>query len=107
MQHPQSRSVAGALSRAVGPLSCPEYRRLMITFYLLLARAQLISVTVTLVQPFATPGLLRLIRRWFDHLKADSAEFSRTLRARKIPPSVPRTVPGPTVSSGPYQNPWL
>lgn len=107
MQHPQSRSVAAALNRAIGPLSCPEYRRLFVTCYVLLARAQLLSLTLTVVEPFATPGLLRMIKRWFDRLKGDAAEFSRNLRARRIPPPVPKRIPLPPASSGPYRNPWL
>ena len=103
MQHPQSRLA----NRAMGALSSPEYRRLLVMCYILLARAQLLSLMLTLVQPFATPGLLRMITRWFVRLKADAAEFSRALRARNIPPAVPRPVRAPPVSIGPYQNPWL
>jgi hypothetical protein len=107
MQQPQSRSVATAISRAMGPLSCPEYRRLLLTCYMLLARAQMLSLALTVVEPFATPGLLRMIRRWFDRLKADSAEFSRALRARNIRRPAPRPIAPPPPSSGPYRNPWL
>ena len=107
MQHPQSRSVAAVTIRTLGRLSCPESRRLVIKCYVLLARAQVLSLTLTVVGPFATPGLTQLIRRWFDRLKTDATEFSRSLRAHNVAPPVPKSIPALPVSSGPYQNPWV
>jgi len=71
-----------AVRRVLVPLCVPEYRRMVARFYLLSMRLELLCALFAVVSPFATPGVLLLLRRWFENLRADVAEFGRLVRSR-------------------------
>jgi hypothetical protein len=113
MQMPTQGPVWRAVRWVLVPLVYPEYRRLVIRTYVLSIRLELLCTLFAVVSPFATPGLLLLLRRWFDNLRVDVAEFGRAVRARKAGAvaSIGATAPPAPVAarslSGEFQNPWL
>jgi hypothetical protein len=107
MQKTTSDLVWRILGSILAPLCCPEYRRLLIRSYVLTARLELLCIFFAVTSPFATPGLLMLVRRWLDGLREDVAEFGRLVRSRRARVAIPRAQPTPQISSeGEYQNPW-
>jgi hypothetical protein len=107
MQKPSPGPVWRILGWVLVPLYYPEYRRLLIRSYVLSVRLELLCSFFAVIAPFATPGLLRIIRHWLDGLREDVAEFGRLVRmprARVMLPS-PRVTPQVGSDSG-FQNPW-
>jgi hypothetical protein len=93
--------VARFISWLLVPILYSDYRRMMIRCHMLSVRLALLSLLVSVVSPFATPGLLRLLRGWFERLRADVGEFGRavhTSRRRTTPPMAPVAE---------WQNPWV
>ena len=75
-----------------------EYRRLLIKGYLIRLRLGGLRALVMLLSPFLTPGLLAMLRRWFEKLRGDTTEFSSLCRAFRMEHrGRPR----------PFQNPWV
>ena len=107
MRKPGSGWFAASFNRALGPLACPEYRRLLLLSHVLLTRARLLNAALTIIEPIATPGSVRLLRRWHQSLKTDVAAFYAALRARNIPKWSPASTATPPVTTGEFQNPWL
>ena len=114
MQIPTHGPVWRAVRRMLVPLCYPEYRRMVTRFYLLSMRLELLCALFALVSPFATPGLLHLLRRRFENLRADVAEFGRLVRSR--PTAMARSIAagagagahgGSRSAGGEFQNPWL
>jgi hypothetical protein len=59
------------------------------------------------VSPFATPGLLQLVRRWLERLREDVAEFGRLVRMPRAQVTIPRAQTAPRIGNdGEFQNPW-
>jgi hypothetical protein len=85
----------------------PEYRKLLIRSYVLSLRLELLCTFFSVVSPFATPGLLRMIRGWLDQLRRDVAEFGRVVRMPRARIAIPREQATPRAGhdSG-FQNPW-
>lgn len=107
MQKPTPGLAWRVLGWILVPLYYPEYRRLLIRSYVLSARLGLLCAFFTVIMPFATPGLLRMIRRWLDQLRKDVAEFGRVVRmpcGRVTPPLAPATQR--VTNDGEFQNPW-
>ena len=105
MRQPMQGPVWRTLGRVLVPLYYPEYRRLLIRSYVLLARLELLSTFCAVVSPFATPALLRIVHRWLDQLRDDVAEFGHMVRT---PVTLSRVQRAPSVGndSG-FQNPWI
>ena len=101
MQKPMQGPVRRALNWVLVPLVHPEYRRLVTRSFILTLRLELLSAFTTVVTPFATPGLLLLIRRRSEHLRADVSEFSRHLRTCRI-----EAAQLTAAHSGGFRNPW-
>lgn len=75
-----------------------DYRRLVVRSYVLRLRIGWLNVLVTVLGPFALLGLMPVLRRWFDNVKQDVAEFSRVSRAFRVQlRAQPRE----------FQNPWV
>lgn len=113
MQMPTQGPIWRAVRWVLVPLVYPEYRRLVIRTYVLSIRLELLCTLFAVVSPFATPGLLLLLRRWFENLRVDVAEFGRVVRARNAGAASPigarappAPIPAPSLS-GEFQNPWL
>ena len=107
MQKPIPGVVWRVLGRVLVPLYYPEYRRLLIRSYVLSARLELLCCFFTLISPFATPGLLLLVRRWLEQLREDVAEFGRLVRRPRARISLPSMQAAPRISNdGGYENPW-
>ena len=113
MQIPTHGPVWRAVRWVLVPLFYPEYRRLLFRTYVLSIRLELLCMLFAVVSPFATPGLLLLLRRWFENLRRDVAEFGRVVRARNAGRATPiaasarpATMPARSLS-GEFQNPWL
>jgi hypothetical protein len=98
------KSIPGPVWRVLGwilvPLYFPHYRRLLIRSCVLSARLELLCTVFAVVSPFATPGLLRVIRGWLDQLRDDVAEFGRSVRAPRSP-----LLPHAGAETS-FQNPW-
>ena len=113
MQLPTRSPLCRAVRWVLVPLVYPEYRRLVIRTFVLSIRLELLCTLFVVVSPFATPGLLLLLRRWFENLRTDVAEFGRLVRARNNSLVVPIAAAAtqatiPTSSLGvDFQNPWL
>ena len=58
-----------------------DYNRLVWRSYGLTVRLKLLQGMLAVVAPIATPGLLLLMRTWFDRLARDVDAFGRTARA--------------------------
>ena len=107
MQKPLAELVWRISGWLLAPLCYPEYRRLLIRSYVLSARVEMLCVFFAVASPFATPGLLRFVRRWLDRLRADVAEFGRLVRAPRARVAQSRAPAMPRASGdGGYQNPW-
>jgi hypothetical protein len=107
MQQPTPGPVWRFLGRILVPLYYPHYRRLLIRRYVLEARLELLCLFFTVVAPFATPGLIQLVRRWLDDLRQDVAEFGRVVRAPPAHVAIPSVPATPRVTGeGGFQNPW-
>jgi len=113
MQLPTNGPVGRAIRWVWVPLFHPEYRRLVIHSFLLSVRLELLCAMFALVSPFASPRLLLLLRHWFENLRADVAEFGRTVRARPgmatsmaADAAVGASV-GVSNAGNEFQNPWL
>ena len=104
MQKPTPGPVWRILGRVLVPLYYPEYRRLLIRSYVLTVRLELLCTFFAAVSPFATPGLLLIVRRWLDRLREDVAEFSRLVRMPRAH-IAPRAAPQISNESE-FQNPW-
>jgi hypothetical protein len=107
MQKPTPGLAWRILGRILVPLYYPEYRKLLFRSYVLSARLELLCTFFAVVSPFATPGLLRMVRGWLDRLREDVAEFGRLVRMPRGHVTRPRTRVTPQVGndSG-FQNPW-
>jgi hypothetical protein len=101
MQQPHPGPIKRAVYRALVPVCYSEYRRLEARRLILSARLEVLSAVVTLVLPFATPGVVRVLRRRSDRLRADVKEFGHMVRSRR-----PRTEAALRPAS-PFQNPWV
>lgn len=99
MQQPTHGPIRRALNWVLVPLYYPEYRRLAMRSFVLSLRLELLCTLLALVSPFATPGLLRLLFRWFEQLRWDVAELGRMVRSQRAP--LPRRL-----GQGEFQNPW-
>ncbi|HUB14115.1 MAG TPA: hypothetical protein VMB34_19350 [Acetobacteraceae bacterium] len=112
MQKPTHGPIWRALNWVMVPLLYPEYRRLVTRSFVLSLRLELLCAAFSLISPFATPGLLLLMRQRFDNLRADVAEFGRLVRARRaaIPEqctAATTAVAGAASPCGEFQNPWV
>jgi hypothetical protein len=97
------------------PIYRPEYRRLLLWSFTLSMRLQLLSLMVTIVSPVATPGLLLLLRRRFENLRIEVAEFKRAVHAPRsrlllqremeLARQAPVAVEATTATA--YENPWV
>ena len=101
MQKPTPGPVGRALNWTLVLLYYPEYRRLATRRFMLSARLELLCAVLTLVSPFASAGVLRLLRLWFEHLRTDVAEFGRLVRTRPI------RLRSQLGNDSGYQNPWI
>lgn len=101
MQKAKSGSFGWARVPLPAPLRYPDYGRLVVRCLMLSARTKLLYVTVMLLAPVATPGLAVLFGRWFDQLRDEVAEFSRTARAFR------EHVAAQTARHRGFQNPWV
>lgn len=107
MQKPTPGPVWRILGRVLVPLYYPEYRRLLIRSYVLSARLELLCTLFAVVSPFATPALLRVVRRWLDQLRDDVAEFGRLVRMPHARVTIPCAQVTPRVGSdSEFRNPW-
>ncbi|HUN44418.1 MAG TPA: hypothetical protein VMU81_29345 [Acetobacteraceae bacterium] len=113
MQNPTPGPVWRAVRWVLVPIFYPEYRRLVIRTYVLSIRLELLCTLFAVVSPFATPGLLLLLRRWFENLRVDVAEFGRVVRARNagsvasIAASARAATLRPESLGTEFQNPWV
>lgn len=86
------------------------YRRLLYRGYVLYARVTALQVLLAIVSPFATPGLIRTIRRWFEHVAADVNTLNRSVRTLRLRIAAERNarpaVPQQTAPAE-FRNPWL
>jgi hypothetical protein len=57
-----------------------DYRQLLLRSYVLVVRARVLECAVILAMPFATVGLVALLRRQSDALAADTVIFRRHVR---------------------------
>lgn len=110
MTGPTDPPAPRAPTRAPEPENHVAYRRLLFRGYVLYARVTVLQVLLTAVSPFATPGIIRAIRGWFENVATDvnalnSAAHKLRLRIaaeRQAGPAVAeRTIPLE------FQNPWL
>jgi hypothetical protein len=108
MQKPTPGPFWRTLGWVLVPLYHPEYRRLLIRSYVLSARLELLCTLFAIVSPFATPAVLRVIRRWLDHLRDDVAEFGRRVRMPRAPVTIPCARVTPQISAETeFRNPWI
>ena len=86
------------------------YRRLLFRGYVLYARVTALQVLLAVVSPFATPGIIRAIRRWFEHVAADVNALNRSVRSLRQRVAAERNArPVPVQSAAPveFRNPWV
>jgi hypothetical protein len=91
------------------PLFYPDYRRLMIRSCMLSVRLELLCTFFAVIAPFATPGLLRMVRRWLDQLRTDVTEFGRlvSMKRARAHAMLPQPRASPQVANDSvFQNPW-
>lgn len=98
------------------PTGAPEpenyvaYRRLLFRGYLLYARVTALQALLTLVSPFAPPGIIRAIHRWFANVALDVNALNIAARNLRLHIASERKA-GPAVAEGTtpveFQNPWL
>jgi hypothetical protein len=87
------------------------YRKLLFRGYVLYARVTALQCLLAVVSPFATPGIIRAIRRWFEHVATDVNALNRAVRSlrlriaaeRHARPAMQRTAPVVTE----FRNPWV
>lgn len=107
MQQPRTGLAWRILRRITVPLCYPEYRRLLVRSFVLSMRLELLCAVSTVILPFATPSLLRLLRGQLQRLREDVAEFSRLLRLSRLPATVPRVqVVQHITEVSEFRNPW-
>jgi hypothetical protein len=102
MQNPQRSSLLRTLDWLLVPLLHAEYRRMMFRCCVLSARLEVLCTVSAVLSPFATPGMLQVMRRWSDQLARDVADFKRIVRVQPVP-TVARVSKAVAV---PFQNPW-
>lgn len=118
MQKPTHGPIWRALNWVLVPLCYPEYRRLVTRSFILSLRLEMLCALFAVLSPIATPGLLLLLRRWFDNLRSDVADFRRLVRARRrefAAAPAAGTIASATVaaaaaangSGNEFQNPWI
>lgn len=98
MHKPNSEPLGQDIDRARSAALHREYHRLLIMGYMIRLRLGGLQALVTLLSPFITPGLLAMLRRWFESVRGDVTEFSHSCRALRVELRArPR----------PFQNPWV
>lgn len=111
MTSPSDPATARASARTPDMENYVEYRRLLYRGYVLYARVTALQCLLTVVSPFATPGIIRTIRRWFDHVAADVNTLNRSVRNLRLRIAAERNA-RPVVERAPavvteFRNPWV
>jgi hypothetical protein len=98
------------------PTGAPEpenhvaYRRLLFRGYVLYARVTALQALLTLVSPFAPPGIIRAIHRGFANVALDVNALNITAHNLRLRIAAERKA-RPSVAEGTIpvelQNPWL
>jgi hypothetical protein len=104
MQKPTAMMARRIVRRLLVPLFHPDYRRLLLRSYVLSARLELLSAVSAVILPFATPSLLRLLRRQLQRLREDVAAFGRMSREPALVPRV--QVVQRIRDAAEFRNPW-
>lgn len=86
------------------------YRRLLVRGYVLYARVTALQVLLTVVSPFATPRIIRAIRRWFENVATDVNALNRAVRNLRLRIAAERNarpaVAEPSIPAE-FRNPWV
>lgn len=115
MQPPPAPSTWRLIDWILVPICRPDCRRLVLWSFTLSLRLTLLRLLLSIVLPIATPGMLLLVRHWFEALRAEAAEFRRAVYAprsrlvlqREADKARPKPAAAETISATACQNPWL
>jgi hypothetical protein len=95
---------------ALEPDNHVAYRRLLCRGYALYARVTALQVLLTLVSPFAPPGIIRAIHRRFANVALDVNALNIAAHDLRLRIAAERNA-RPAAAEGPLpverQNPWL
>ncbi|HEY1930433.1 MAG TPA: hypothetical protein VGG99_00330 [Acetobacteraceae bacterium] len=87
------------------------YRRLLYRGYVLYARVTALQCLLAVVSPFATPGIIRAIRRWFEHVATDVNALNRSVRSLRLRIAAERKAQSVLERTAPvmveFRNPWV
>jgi len=81
-----------------------DFRQLVLQSYSLTIRVRLLHWMVTLVSPFATHGLLRVLRAWFDGLEQEVEVFGSAVRGQRRRNATRRAE---AERAKGFRNPWI
>jgi hypothetical protein len=89
------------------PALDPDFRRLVLWSYRLFIRLQMMSWLMSLTAPFATAGVLMMLRRRSDALSVEVAALKRAVRDRRSRTAMGARVVPARPSAVPVGNPWV